>query len=221
MEQIKRSILSGIGTTLSVVGIGTGVATTTLAALHGLPVLVVAASVVAPVVCVYDVFLGNNLAMRFELKQLQEDSALRKQQLTESAAQIEEQNRLLKEQEQMMKESAEQIEQRDRQLKEQEEQIKKLYEIHAQLRQALQGLAVAGDTFNQFGYVLSGHVETLSQKIDHLQETTNNLDQTASMLSQLTQSLENHINSDESLLQTRELMFGKPEQRTEQEIKDE
>jgi uncharacterized protein (DUF3084 family) len=94
------------------------------------------------------------------------------------------------------------------QLAEQEEQIKKLWEIHGNLRLALQGLAVAGDTFDHFGGILAQHAETLSERIDHITETSANLDQTATVLAHLTQSLENHIESNRHLSQTRALLYG-------------
>lgn len=210
MDQVKRTILSGIGTSLSVVGVGAGIAATTLAVVHAAPVAVVVASVGAPIACAYNVFFGDSLATRWELKQLREDSERRKQQLKQ-------QEDLINQQKEQMSTQNELLEKQKLQLLEQEEQIKKLWEIHAQLRQALQGLAVAGDTFNQFGYVLSGHIETLSEKIDHLNETSNNLDNTAAMLNQLTHSLESHINNDDELKRNRDILFGKEEKVEEDE----
>lgn len=215
MDQIKRAVLSGIGTTLSVVGVSTGVAATTLAVVHAAPVAIVATSVVAPIACAYNVFFGDSLATRWELKKLREDSERRKEQLRQQEELIKKQEEQLKTQVDLVNQQKEQIDTQEQllekqkgQLLEQEEQIKKLWEIHAQLRQALQGLAVAGDTFNQFGYVLSGHMETLSQKIENLSETSNSLNNTAVMLNQLTHSLENHINNDDELKRNREILFG-------------
>ena len=221
MEQVKRSIISGVGTTLSVIGVGTGIATTTLAAMHALPVVVVCGSVVAPLALGFGLFFGNGLLTRLELKQLREDSERRQKQLEESEKQLAVFKELCEKQKQDIEELGKtkdelkeitetqqtQIDERDKQLKEQEQQITKLFEVHAQLKETLKNLLVAGDTFNGFEQVLSNHVETLSQKIEHLNETTNNLDATAHMLNDLTNSLENHINNDRSLMQNRELLF--------------
>lgn len=221
MEQVKRSIISGVGTTLSVVGIATGVATTTLAAMHALPVVVIAGSVIAPAALGFGLFFGSGLLTRLELKQLREDSERRQKQLEESEKQLAVFKELCEKQKQDIEELGKtkdelkeitdtqktQIDERDKQLKEQEQQITKLFEIHTQLKETLKNLLICGDSFNQFEQVLSNHVETLSQKIEHLNETSSNLDQTAHMLSDLTNSLENHINNDRSLMQNRELLF--------------
>jgi chromosome segregation ATPase len=86
-----------------------------------------------------------------------------------------------------------QLVQSQAQLVKQEDQIKRLGEIHVQLRLALQNLSVAGDTFNQFGGILSQHAQTLSEKIENLSNTSNQLNATASVLNDLTNSLQHHI----------------------------
>ena len=225
MNYIVNKISTGVGTALSVAGVGTGIVATTFAGMYGLPAAVVGVSVAAPVACAYDILLGNGAlvaaATQEQLDTLKAANDERGEQLLESAAQLEEtqkhNERLSQEliklsdltdqltQENQVREN--QLKKSEQQILEQEAQIKKLWEIHGNLRLALQGLAVAGDTFDQFGGILAEHSATLSEKIDHLSETTEKLDETAAVLTHLTQSLDRHIESDQELTRTRQLLF--------------
>jgi len=239
MQYILSNVATGVGTGLSVLGVGGGIVTTTLAAIYGVPAAVIGVSVAAPIACAYDVFLGKGALMAAATKQQldtlkaandQREEQLKKadEQLETSEEQIkrlkdelqtlETQNQLLSKEvselnditEALNSESEERqklLAKSEAQVAEQEEQIKKLWEIHGNLRLALQGLAVAGDTFDQFGGILTQHTATLSERIDQISQTTNNLDQTAAVLSELTHSLENHIKTDRGLSQTRALLF--------------
>lgn len=198
---------------------------TTLAAVSGAPAAVIGASIVAPAACAYDVFLGKGAflasAMNKQLDRLKQSNDERADQLEEAGDQLKEltgQNAQLRGEVKRLSQEViklgdltntlqAQNEQRRQQIVDQEEQIKKLAEIHVQLRLALQGLAVAGDTFDGFGQVLSEHVATLSEKIDHLSVTSEKLDATASVLTHLTTTLDRKIATDRSLCTARTLLF--------------
>lgn len=232
MKYILSNISTGVGTGLSVIGVGAGIVTTTLATLYGAPAAVIGVSVAAPAACAYDVFLGKGALMaaatKEQLDTLKAANEERKGQLEKSSEQIvrleaqvaetEKQNQLLQGEVSKLSaltsalnaESQERLAQlatSQKQIEEQETQIKKLWEIHGHLRQALQGLAVAGDTFDHFGGILAEHTATLSERIDQISATTQNLDETAAVLSHLTHSLETHIERDRNLIQTRALLF--------------
>jgi predicted nucleic acid-binding Zn-ribbon protein len=246
MQYILSNISTGVGTGLSVLGVGGGIVTTTLAAIYGVPATVIGVSVAAPVACAYDVFLGKGALMAAATKEQLEtlkaandereaqlkkaDAQLQKadaqietseeqiRRLTKEMETLERHNRLLEDEVSELneittalnsesEERQEQLAKSEKQIAEQEAQIKKLWEIHGNLRLALQGLAVAGDTFDQFGGILTQHAATLSERIDQISETTTNLDQTAAVLADLTHSLENHIETDRGLRQTRALLF--------------
>jgi len=240
MKYVLSNISTGVGTGLSVLGVGAGIVTTTLATLYGAPAAVIGASIAAPAACAYDVFLGKGALMAAateeQLETLKAANDEREAQLKKADAQLETSEELIvKLQEQLAEREKQnnrlhnevvslteltealnaesqarldQLVQSQRQIDEQEAQIKKLWEIHGNLRLALQGLAVAGDTFDQFGGILAEHTATLSERIDQISETSAQLDETASVLSHLTHSLENHIDKDMSLQHTRALLFS-------------
>uniref|UniRef100_A0A6C0BNB4 Uncharacterized protein n=1 Tax=viral metagenome TaxID=1070528 RepID=A0A6C0BNB4_9ZZZZ len=232
MNYVVNKISTGVGTALSVAGVGTGIVATTFAGLYGVPAAVVGVSVAAPVACAYDIFLGSGAlvaaATQEQLDTLKAENDERNEQLQESAAQLQETEKSNAELRRQVVQLSEQLvtldetsadlmrqnevreaqlRQSEQQIQEQEAQIKKLWEIHGNLRLALQGLAVAGDTFDQFGGILAEHSATLSEKIDHLADTTDKLDETAAVLTHLTQSLDRHIETDRALIHTRELLF--------------